>query len=56
MQSRNSTSIKQAGQIRYLQRYLSLTPVLAVFTISIALTTWILINAAFPDLLFHPLP
>lgn len=44
------------GQPRYLSRYLSLAPVLAVLAISVAFTTWVLFNAAFPDLLFHPMP
>lgn len=46
----------KADQPRYFQRYLSLAPVLAVLAVSVAFTTWVLFNAAFPDLLFHPMP
>lgn len=48
--------VQQNNQIRYLRRYLSMAPVLAVLAISVAFTTWALFNAAFPDLLFHPMP
>ncbi|MFM7424232.1 MAG: PsaJ protein [Elainella sp.] len=44
------------NQLHYLQRYLSLAPVLAVLSVSIAFSTWVFFNAAFPDLLFHPMP
>lgn len=44
------------NQPRYIKRYLSLIPVIAVLSISIAVSLWILFNAAFPDLLFHPMP
>lgn len=43
-------------QKHYLQRYLSLTPVLAVVAVSVAFTTWAIFNYFFPDLLFHPMP
>jgi photosystem I subunit IX len=43
-------------QLSYFKRYLSLAPVLAVLSVSIAFSTWALFNAVFPDLLFHPLP
>jgi photosystem I subunit 9 len=42
------------SQPRYFLRYLSLAPVLAVLAISIAFTTWVMINTYFPDLLFYP--
>jgi photosystem I subunit IX len=42
------------SQPRYFLRYLSLVPVLAVLAISIAFTTWVLINTYAPDLLFFP--
>jgi photosystem I subunit IX len=44
------------NQLHYFLRYLSLAPVLAVVAVSIAFSTWAFFNAAFPDLLFHPLP
>jgi photosystem I subunit IX len=47
---------KQNNQIQYLTRYLSLGPVLAVVSVSIAFTVWAFINAFFPDLLFYPGP
>ncbi|MBD2164840.1 PsaJ protein [Calothrix membranacea FACHB-236] len=47
---------KSNDQSRYFQRYLSLAPVLAVLTISIAFSTWAIFNFIFPDLLFHPMP
>jgi photosystem I subunit 9 len=50
-QSKNN---RQNNQLHYFQRYLSLAPVLAVVSISVAFITWALINAAFPDLLFYP--
>lgn len=56
MQSENPMQAKRGGQGRYLQRYLSLIPVIAVLAISVAFSTWVLFNAAFPDLLFHPMP
>lgn len=46
----------QEQQLHYLQRYLSLIPVLAVVGVSIAFTTWAVFNYYYPDLLFHPLP
>jgi photosystem I subunit 9 len=49
--------MKRASDQRgYFLQYLSLAPVLAVITISIAFTTWVLFNFFFPDLLFHPMP
>jgi photosystem I subunit 9 len=47
---------KQADQTRYLSRYLSLAPVLAVLTVSIAFSTWAFFQWFFPDLLLHPMP
>ncbi|HLO84552.1 MAG TPA: PsaJ protein [Nostocaceae cyanobacterium] len=47
---------KSSDQRGYFLQYLSLAPVLAVITISIAFTTWVLFNFFFPDLLFHPMP
>lgn len=44
------------NQAAYFLQYLSLTPVLAVLAISLAFSTWLIFNAYFPDLLFHPLP
>ena len=43
-------------QKTYFLQYLSLAPVLAVLSVSVAFTTWALFNYAFPDLLFHPMP
>ncbi|MBN3958104.1 PsaJ protein [Nostoc sp. NMS8] len=40
----------------YFLRYLSLAPVLAVVSISVAFSTWAIFNYFIPDLLFHPLP
>ncbi|WP_081603039.1 PsaJ protein [Fortiea contorta] len=47
---------KQNKQLEYFHRYLSLAPVLAVVSISIAFSTWVIFNYFFPDLLFHPMP
>ncbi|MBD2494213.1 PsaJ protein [Nostoc sp. FACHB-280] len=47
---------KSSKQQQYFLRYLSLAPVLAVFAVSIAFSTWAIINYFFPDLLFHPMP
>ncbi len=47
---------EKKNQPHYLQRYFSLVPVLAVLAVSIAFSTWVFFNAAFPDLLFHPMP
>jgi len=44
------------NQGRYLQRYLSQAPVLAVVATSVAISTWAVFNYFFPDLLFHPVP
>ncbi|WP_088892123.1 PsaJ protein [Leptolyngbya ohadii] len=44
------------NQPNYLLEYLSLAPVLAVVSVSVAISTWIIFNAYFPDLLFHPMP
>ncbi|HAZ46762.1 MAG TPA: PsaJ protein [Cyanobacteria bacterium UBA11369] len=44
------------NQPGYFQRYLSLAPVLAVLSVSIAFSTWAVFNFFFPDLLFHPMP
>ncbi|PSB16943.1 PsaJ protein [filamentous cyanobacterium CCP2] len=45
---------KQASnsQPRYFSRYLSLIPVIAVVSISLAFTAWLLINTVYPDRLF----
>ncbi|MBW4645630.1 MAG: PsaJ protein [Goleter apudmare HA4340-LM2] len=40
----------------FFLRYLSLAPVIAILSISVALSTWIIFNYFFPDLLFHPMP
>lgn len=48
--------VQQNNQPHYLQRYFSLIPVIAVLAICIAFTAWAFFNAAFPDLLFHPMP
>jgi photosystem I subunit 9 len=40
----------------YFLQYLSLAPVLAVLSISVAFSTWAIFNYFFPDLLFHPMP
>ncbi|MEA5623790.1 PsaJ protein [Nostoc sp. UHCC 0251] len=37
-------------------KYLSLAPVLAVISISVAFSTWAIFNYFLPDLLFHPMP
>jgi len=47
---------KTNNQPGYLLQYLSLAPVLAVVSVSAAFSLWLIINAFFPDLLFHPLP
>ncbi|MDZ8133914.1 MAG: PsaJ protein [Nostoc sp. DedQUE04] len=47
---------KSNNQQTYFLKYLSLAPVLAVFSISIAFSTWAIFNFIFPDLLFHPMP
>ncbi len=40
-------------QKTYFLQYLSLAPVLAVVSVSVAFTTWALINYFFPDFLFY---
>ncbi|MFN6560441.1 MAG: PsaJ protein [Nostoc sp. ChiSLP01] len=47
---------KRNNQQGYFIRYLSLAPVLAVLSISIAFSTWAIFNYFLPDLLFHPMP
>lgn len=47
---------KGNNQVSGFLRYLSLAPVLAVLTISIAFSTWAFFNLYFPDLLVHPMP
>jgi photosystem I subunit 9 len=37
-------------------QYLSLAPVLAIVSVSVAVSTWIVINYLLPDILFHPVP
>ncbi|MBD2460619.1 PsaJ protein [Oscillatoria sp. FACHB-1407] len=44
------------NQPAYFSQYLSLAPVLAVVSVSVAFSLWLIINAFFPDLLFHPMP
>ncbi|MEX0271977.1 PsaJ protein [Leptolyngbyaceae cyanobacterium UHCC 1019] len=44
------------NQANFFVRYLSLAPVLAVISVSVAFSTWAVFNYFFPDLLFHPLP
>lgn len=47
--------VQQTGkQTNFFLRYLSLAPVLAVVTVSIALTLWAFINYFVPDLLLFP--
>ncbi len=43
-------------QKNHFLQYLSLAPVLAVISVSIAFSTWAVFNNIFPDLLFHPMP
>ena len=43
-------------QKTYFLQYLSTAPVLAVVSVSVAVTTWAMFNYIFPDLLFHPMP
>ncbi|WP_341525363.1 PsaJ protein [Nostoc sp. UHCC 0302] len=47
---------KKDDQKGYFLKYLSLAPVLAVVSISVAFSTWAIFNYFFPDLLFHPMP
>ncbi|MBW4684807.1 MAG: PsaJ protein [Komarekiella atlantica HA4396-MV6] len=47
---------KPNDQKGYFLKYLSLAPVLAVVSVSIAFSTWAIFNYFFPDLLFHPMP
>ncbi|MBW4450138.1 MAG: PsaJ protein [Hassallia sp. WJT32-NPBG1] len=47
---------KPNEQVSYLKKYLSLAPVLAVVSVSVAFSTWAVFNYFFPDLLFHPMP
>jgi photosystem I subunit 9 len=44
------------NQPGFFLQYLSLIPVIAVVSISLAVSAWIFINAYFPDLLSHPMP
>lgn len=44
----------QNSQPLYFSRYLSLIPVIAVVSISLAFSLWLMINTYFPDLLFYP--
>lgn len=46
---------EENSQLGYFLQYLSLAPVLAVVTVSVAFSTWAVINYFFPDLLFFPL-
>ncbi|KAB8317756.1 MAG: PsaJ protein [Scytonema hyalinum WJT4-NPBG1] len=43
-------------QQKFFLQYLSLAPVLAVVSVSVAFTTWAVFNYFLPDLLFHPMP
>ncbi|WP_416668497.1 PsaJ protein [Egbenema bharatensis] len=52
--SQPNTSKTDKGQPRYFSRYLSLIPVIAVVSISIAFTVWAFINRFYPDRLFFP--
>ncbi|HEY9621280.1 MAG TPA: PsaJ protein [Crinalium sp.] len=54
MQKRSKNT--PSNQPNFFLRYLSLAPVLAVLSVSVAISTWIIINDLFPDLLFHPMP
>ncbi|KZL50224.1 PsaJ protein [Nodularia spumigena] len=47
---------KQNKQKAYFLQYLSTAPVLAVFAVIVAFSTWTIFNYIFPDLLFHPMP
>ncbi|AHJ26730.1 PsaJ protein [Nodularia spumigena CS-584] len=47
---------KQNKQKAYFLQYLSTAPVLAVFAVIVAFSTWTIFNNIFPDLLFHPMP
>jgi|GEM_PF-617629 photosystem I subunit 9 len=44
------------NQPNYFLEYLSLAPVLAIVSVSLAFSAFIIFNAYFPDLLFHPMP
>lgn len=44
------------NQAGFFLKYLSIAPVLAVVSTSVAVTTWAMFNYFFPDLLFHPMP
>lgn len=46
--------VQKNSQPGFFTRYLSLAPVLAVLAVSVAFTTWAIINYNFPDLLFYP--
>ncbi|WP_251957708.1 PsaJ protein [Nostoc commune] len=47
---------KSNNQKEYFLKYLSLAPVLAVLSVSVAFSTWAVFNYFIPDLLFHPMP
>ncbi|HEY9699994.1 MAG TPA: PsaJ protein [Trichocoleus sp.] len=47
---------RPTDQPHYFLRYLSLAPVLAVLSVSVAFSAFIIFNSFFPDLLFHPMP
>ena len=47
---------KSDNQATYFLRYLSLAPVLAVLSVSLAFSAFIIINYFFPDGLFMRLP
>ncbi|MFH7026864.1 MAG: PsaJ protein [Heteroscytonema crispum UTEX LB 1556] len=44
---------REVERLSHFLRYLSLAPVLAVLSVSIAFSTWAIFNRIFPDLLFQ---
>ena len=47
---------QKKDQPNYFLQYLSLAPVLAVLSVVVSFTTWVLINYSFPDILMFPNP
>jgi photosystem I subunit 9 len=43
-------------QPRDFLQYFSLAPILAIVSVSVAISTWIIINYFLADILFHPVP
>jgi len=37
-------------------QYFSLAPILAIVSVSVAISNWIIINYFLADILFHPVP